>query len=56
MTDRRPTLGKAYNVTYYAARALTLLRTGPERADAAFRDGQEEAIRHIVEGVLEKQK
>jgi ATP-dependent DNA helicase RecQ len=50
MTDRQPTLGKAYNVTYNAARALTLLRTGSERADAAFRDGQEEAIRHVVEG------
>jgi ATP-dependent DNA helicase RecQ len=36
-------------VTYNAARALQLLRIGSGRADAAFRDGQEEAIRHIVE-------
>ncbi len=32
------------------ARALCLLRTGAGHPDAAFRDGQEEAIRHIVEG------
>ncbi|MFT8898005.1 MAG: RecQ family ATP-dependent DNA helicase [Acetobacter sp.] len=31
-------------------RALELLRIGSGRTDAAFRDGQEEAIRHIVEG------
>lgn len=31
-------------------RALELLRTGSGRTDAEFRDGQEEAIRHIVEG------
>src|SRR3984957_15447151 len=50
MTDRPPSLGKARHVTYNAARALTLLRTGADCADAAFRDGQEEAIRHVVEG------
>jgi ATP-dependent DNA helicase RecQ len=31
-------------------RALELLRIGSGRADATFRDGQEEAIRHLVEG------
>jgi len=31
-------------------RALELLRIGSGRADATFRDGQEDAIRHIVEG------
>jgi ATP-dependent DNA helicase RecQ len=31
-------------------RALELLRLGCGRADATFRDGQEEAIRHLVEG------
>jgi ATP-dependent DNA helicase RecQ len=31
-------------------RALSLLRTGAGNPDAAFRDGQEEAIRHIVQG------
>ena len=30
--------------------ALQLLRTGTRLPDAAFREGQEEAIRHIVEG------
>jgi ATP-dependent DNA helicase RecQ len=33
-----------------AARALELLRLGSGRADAVFRDGQEDAIRHVVEG------
>jgi ATP-dependent DNA helicase RecQ len=32
------------------ARALDLLRLGSGRVDAKFRDGQEDAIRHIVEG------
>ncbi|KQM38810.1 RecQ family ATP-dependent DNA helicase [Sphingomonas sp. Leaf10] len=31
-------------------RALSLLRTGSQRQDADFRDDQEEAIRHLVEG------
>src|SRR3546814_21162150 len=31
-------------------RALERLRIGSGRADATFRDSQEEAIRHIVEG------
>ena len=37
-------------MTYNHERALELLRIGSGRADATFRDGQEEAIRHIVEG------
>ena len=36
--------------TYDASRALDLLRIGSGRDDAAFRDGQKEAIRHVVEG------
>ena len=35
---------------YNARRALELLRIGSGRDDATFRDGQEDAIRHIVEG------
>jgi ATP-dependent DNA helicase RecQ len=35
---------------YSRNRALELLRIGSGRADATFRDGQEDAIRHIVEG------
>ena len=35
---------------YDSDRALALLRTGSGRADALFREGQEDAIRHIVEG------
>jgi len=37
-------------VTYNPTRALQLLRSGSGRGDATFRDGQEAAIRHIVEG------
>ena len=37
-------------MTYNSARALQLLRIGSGRADATFRDGQEEAIRHVAEG------
>jgi ATP-dependent DNA helicase RecQ len=37
-------------VAYDPIRALALLRTGSGRADASFRDGQEDAIRHIVDG------
>jgi len=33
-----------------AQRALTLLHQGTRLPDATFRDGQEEAIRHVVEG------
>ena len=35
---------------YGQKRALELLRIGSGRADAIFREGQEDAIRHIVEG------
>ena len=35
---------------YNSKRALELLRIGSGRADATFREGQEDAIRHIVEG------
>ncbi len=37
-------------MTYNPARALELLRVGSGRADATFREGQEDAIRHIVDG------
>ncbi len=37
-------------MSYDAERALELLRLGSGRRDAVFREGQEEAIRHIVEG------
>ncbi|CAH2397755.1 RecQ family ATP-dependent DNA helicase [Mesorhizobium ventifaucium] len=37
-------------MNYDPARALDVLRTGSGLADAVFRDGQEEAIRHIVQG------
>ena len=37
-------------MTYNPKRALELLRIGSGRADATFREGQEDAIRHVVEG------
>jgi ATP-dependent DNA helicase RecQ len=37
-------------MNYDPRRALELLRAGAGRADSTFREGQEEAIRHIVEG------
>ena len=37
-------------MNYNAARALELLRTGTANAGAIFRDGQEAAIRYVVEG------
>lgn len=37
-------------MNYDAQRSLQLLHLGSGRPDAAFREGQEEAIRHIVEG------
>lgn len=38
-------------MTYDPIRALQLLTIGSGRADAVFREGQEEAIRHIVDGL-----
>ena len=37
-------------MTYNARRALEFLRLGSGQPNAGFRDGQEEAIRHVVEG------
>ncbi|MDE0081462.1 MAG: RecQ family ATP-dependent DNA helicase [Gammaproteobacteria bacterium] len=37
-------------MSYRSSRALKLLRTGTGIADATFRPGQEEAVRHVVEG------
>jgi ATP-dependent DNA helicase RecQ len=37
-------------MTFDLIRALELLRAGTQRADAEFRDDQEQAIRHLVEG------
>jgi ATP-dependent DNA helicase RecQ len=37
-------------MTFNAARALSLLRIGSGHSSATFRDGQEDAIRHVVEG------
>ena len=37
-------------VSYRPRRALELLQTGTGIADATFRPGQEEAVRHVVEG------
>src|SRR5258706_12210438 len=36
---------------YDPSRALDLLRLGTQNATAAFRDGQEAAIRHVVDGL-----
>lgn len=35
---------------YHSRHALDLLRAGTGRPDAEFREGQEHAIRHVVEG------
>jgi ATP-dependent DNA helicase RecQ len=37
-------------MSYSPTRSLQLLQLGSGRTDAAFREGQEDAIRHIVEG------
>jgi len=37
-------------LTYNAQHALDLLRLGSGQPDARFREGQQEAIRHVVEG------
>jgi ATP-dependent DNA helicase RecQ len=49
-TIRPPRTRKLYNVTYDPKRALELLRLGSGHASAIFRDSQEAAIRHVVEG------
>ena len=41
---------KATEVRYNGIRALDLLRIGSGIPDAQFREGQEDAIRHVVEG------
>lgn len=38
-------------MVYNSERALQLLRTGAGNVNAKFRDDQEEAIRHVVEGL-----
>ena len=38
------------SLTYDRHRALELLRAGTGQRQAEFRGGQEEAIRHVVEG------
>ena len=38
------------SLRYDPRRALELLRAGTEQRDAGFREGQEKAIRHVVEG------
>ena len=38
-------------MTYNSQRALALLRIGSGRADATFREGQEDAIRQIIDGL-----
>ena len=37
-------------MTYNSKRALELLRIGSGRPDATFRENQENAIRHVVDG------
>ncbi len=37
-------------MNYDSRRALELLRSGLSRPDAAFREGQEDAVRHVVNG------
>ena len=37
-------------MVYEAQRALELLRSGTRQRSAEFREGQEDAIQHIVEG------
>lgn len=39
------------SISFNSDRALQLLRAGTNNAAAIFREGQEEAIRHVVEGV-----
>lgn len=50
-TSDQPTLPASWAIKmpYDSLRALTLLRQGSGLEDASFREGQEEAIRHIVD-------
>ena len=43
-------MARSRPVSYRPPRALELLQTGTGIADATFRPGQEEAVRHVVEG------
>lgn len=43
-------MARSRPVSYRPRRALELLQTGTGIADATFRPGQEEAVRHVVEG------
>ncbi|WP_246871258.1 RecQ family ATP-dependent DNA helicase [Dickeya zeae] len=45
-----PVVGWGFLMVFDPKRALQLLQIGSGRGDASFRDGQEDAIRHIVEG------
>ncbi len=45
-----PVVGWGVLMVFDPKRALQLLQIGSGRGDASFRDGQEDAIRHIVEG------
>ena len=57
-STRRMTFGNAlgkhdfiFSEMYRADRALELLKKGSNRSNAKFREGQEEAIRHVVNGL-----
>ncbi len=43
-------VGERWTVTYDPQRALELLRLGTRQPHSKFREGQEEAIRHVVDG------
>ena len=43
-------VGEGWTVAYDARRALKLLRLGTQQPHARFREGQEEAIRYVVDG------
>lgn len=48
--DRIAVQAESSAMALYSQRAAELLRLGAQRPNAEFREGQEEAIRHIVEG------
>lgn len=50
-SNHRPSVNRPAIVSYNAKRALELLRLGTGNQSAAFRDGQEDAIRHVVEAL-----